>query len=62
MDEPTIIERAFALAESGEYRRVADIRQQLKAEQFSQVEAHLAGPSIKRQLIDICAKTRSPEK
>lgn len=61
MDQPTVIERAFALAESGEYRRISDIRRQLKEEQYSAVEAHLAGPFLKRQLMNLCAQARSTE-
>lgn len=54
MDQPTILERAFALARSGECGGVSDVRRRLKEEQFSSIDAHLAGPSIKRQLTQIC--------
>jgi len=52
--QPTTLERAFDLARSGDYASVADIRQQLKRERYDQVEAHLAGHSINRELRALC--------
>jgi hypothetical protein len=52
------LERAFELARSGEYAGVQEIRQQLKKERFESVEAHLAGPSINRQLKALCEESR----
>ena len=51
----TTLERAFTLARSGDYAGVADIRQQLKRERFDQVEGHLAGHSINRELRTLCS-------
>jgi len=51
---PTTIERAFALARSGECSGVDEIRQQLKRERFDQVDGHLAGYSINRELRSLC--------
>jgi len=51
---PTTLERAFTLARSGTCASVDAIRQQLKKERFDQVEAHLAGHSINRELRAIC--------
>lgn len=47
---PSILERAFQLARGGQCRSVNDIRQALKSERFDQVEAHLSGGAIKKQL------------
>jgi hypothetical protein len=58
MTTPTTLERAFALAESGAYATVEEIRGQLKREYFDQVEAHLAGASITRQLRALCDEAR----
>ena len=58
MTNPTTIERAFALARAGECANVAEIRQRLRSEGFDQVEAHLAGPAIARQLRDLCMDAR----
>ncbi len=60
MNDKTTLERAFELAKSGEYATVDEIRARLKSERHDQVEAHLAGPSIKRQLAKLCADSRSP--
>ena len=59
MDRPTLLERAFALAESGACRSAEDIRRRLKQEQYSGIDEHLAGPAIKRQLLQICTRARS---
>lgn len=59
MTSLTTIERAFALAESGAYATVDEIRGQLKREYFEQVEAHLAGASITRQLRALCDEARA---
>lgn len=57
----TTLERAFALARSGEYAGVAEIRAQLKTEGYALHQ--LEGPSLMRQLRDLCgtAKREKPE-
>lgn len=59
MTRPTTIERAFALAETGDYSSIPEIRVRLRSEGFESVEAHLAGPSISRQLREICNEARA---
>ena len=54
MDDTTTLERAFELARSGQCANVAEIRAALKREGFDQVQGHLAGPSITRQLRALC--------
>lgn len=61
MNGQTTLERAFALARSGECASLADIRARLKAEQHDQVDAHLAGPSIRRQLTRLCEENHRAE-
>ncbi len=58
MTQPTTLERAFVLARSGSCASVNDIRQRLRAERFDQVDAHLAGPSLGRQLRELCVEAR----
>ena len=48
MRHPTIIERAFELA--GSSTTIDEIRYTLKSEGYSNVDAHLSGPSIKADL------------
>lgn len=52
------IERAFELAQSGHCTTVDDIRRQLKGEGFAQVDAHLAGAMVRKQLLDLCRQAR----
>ena len=59
MHETTTLERAFILARSGSCGSVGDIRQALKRERFDQVDAHLAGHSIGRQLRAICEEAQA---
>ena len=58
MPPPTTLERAFALARSGSCANVHEIRARLRAERFDQVDAHLAGPAIARQLRELCIDAR----
>jgi hypothetical protein len=44
------VERAFELARTGSHRDIGDIVATLKREKHDAVEAHLAGPSIRREL------------
>jgi hypothetical protein len=60
MHMPTTLERAFDLARSGRFASVNDIRLTLKRERFEQVDAHLAGFAIARQLRGLCNGARAP--
>ena len=59
MTDQSTLERAFTLARSGECASVAHIRTRLKGERYDQVEAHLQGPSITRQLRLLCEGARA---
>ena len=54
-----MLERAFTLARSGEYAGVAEIRAQLKTEGYALHQ--LEGPSLMRQLRDLCIASRPPK-
>ena len=56
---PTALERAFALAASGECAGVADVRKRLKAEGHS--DSQIIGVSLSRQLRDLCNASKPPE-
>jgi hypothetical protein len=47
MHSPDIIERAFELARSA---TIEEVRRALRREGYSNVDAHLAGPTIKAEL------------
>ncbi len=53
---PTTLERAFALARTGAYAGVEEIRAQLKAEGYSLMQ--MQGRALARQLRDICIASR----
>lgn len=55
----TVLERAFALARSGDYPGVGEVRTQLKAEGYA--TAQLEGPSLLRQLRALCLASRKPD-
>jgi hypothetical protein len=57
MLEPTCIERAFTLAQSGECENVRAIRLKLKAEGYSEA-GHLSGSAIRGQLMKLIAAVR----
>jgi hypothetical protein len=48
MDSPAIIERAFQLAQSSV--NIEEVRKALRQEGYSNVDAHLAGRTIKADL------------
>ncbi len=55
---PSTLERAFQLARTGECLNLQEIKQRLKSERHDQVEAHLQGHSISRQLRALCEEAR----
>ena len=59
MQTQSTLERAFALARSGSCTGLDDIRRTLKRERFDQVEGHLAGSHIGKQLKELCKSARS---
>ena len=61
LTQANIFERAFAIARAGRARSIEDVRRTLKAESFENVESHLAGPSIKRQLKQLLAEAAHPD-
>ena len=61
MTTTSTLERAFELARSGTCASVNEIRQKLKAERFDQVDAHLAGSSISRQLRTLCVEAKNAD-
>jgi dienelactone hydrolase len=56
---PPLIERAFDLARSGLYNDVSDVARQLKAEGYEAVTVRLAGPSLRKQLRELCRAPRT---
>ncbi|KQU55698.1 MULTISPECIES: hypothetical protein [Sphingomonas] len=48
------VERAYQLARQGPCTTLDDIRRQLEQERYASVNAHLSGPTIRRQLRQIC--------
>jgi hypothetical protein len=57
-DRPTLVERAFALAESGTCESLAMIRKQLRGEGYSDA-GQLSGSSIRNQLVKLIAASKA---
>jgi len=55
MKSNSAIDRAFDLAKSGHYRSVSEVIRRLPPEDRPAVEAHLAQPAARRELILICS-------
>lgn len=53
---PTTIERAFALARSGECRTLPELKQRLRRERLESVDFHLAGKLTRAQLTELMAR------
>lgn len=60
MHQPYIIERAFELAQQS--TTIEEIRNALRREGYSHVDAHLAGPTIKADLKKrlLCCRQSGP--
>jgi hypothetical protein len=58
MSKLRVLERAFELARSGECAGVQDIKARLKAEHFTGIDDQLYGPSLVRQLKQLCDAAR----
>lgn len=56
MAKSPAIEQAFTLARSGHYRSVSEIIRRLPAEIRPEVEAWLATPGARRELIQLCSE------
>jgi hypothetical protein len=55
MARNSAIDRAFELARSGHYRSVSEIIRRVPVDDRAVVEAHLAQPAARRELILICS-------
>ena len=55
MESNSAIDRAFDLAKSGHYRSVSEVIRRLPPEDRPVVEAHLAQPAARREMILICS-------
>lgn len=51
--EMNTVQRAFELAATGDCRSLEDVRIRMRRESLEQVDAHLAGPTIRSQLAAI---------
>jgi hypothetical protein len=56
MSQPTILERAFELARTGNNSTVSELREALQAEGFD--PKRLQGPSLQKQLRQVCADAK----
>lgn len=55
-DNKRVLERAFELARSGEFRQIDEIRLQLRREGYAGIDAQLTGPLLRRQLRALCVR------
>lgn len=55
MTRSAAVERAYELAKSGHCRSVAEVIRHLPAEDRAEVEAYLATPQARRELILVCS-------
>lgn len=58
MARSAAIQRAYALARSGECRSVAQVMRRLADEDRAHLEEHLGQPAARRELILVCSEAR----
>jgi hypothetical protein len=56
----SVLERAFEMAQSGEFRTLEPLVRQLSKEGYINPERHLLGPSLRRQLLDLIRSREAP--
>lgn len=56
MSRGSAVERAYELAKSGRYRSVLEIIRHLEPSDRQDLEAHLAEPGARRELILVCSE------
>jgi hypothetical protein len=56
---PTMLERAYQLARTGEFRSTPAIRAQLKREGYAQTHVHIAGRALIQSLNRACAEAQA---
>jgi len=61
LTETSTIQRAIELAQNGPCRNVEEIRVQLRRERFSNITEHLAGLSIRKQLVALIQQRNDGE-
>ena len=61
MSARPIIERAFEMARSGQYARVADLEKALFGEGYPRSSGQLMAPTLRKQLRAECLKARMNE-
>jgi hypothetical protein len=57
---PTVIERAFELAKSGDCASPSEIRDILRREGYMDVTGQIAGPTLLKQLRTLCRDAVKP--
>lgn len=60
--QPTLIERAFQIARSGDCESLAQLRDQLRRERYpdNAILTYVAGKSLRKQLMDLMLEHRRP--
>lgn len=61
MNDPSTIERAIQLARTGQFRTIGALKDALRGENMEGVDAHLAGVSIRRQLVGLMESAASKD-
>jgi hypothetical protein len=57
-DRPTVIERAYQLARSGQCGGIGDVRSRLMSEGYLDTLPQLAGAGLKRELSRLCREAQ----
>ncbi len=54
LSRPSVIERAYQLARSGDYPKLVLVKAELRKEGYEQITAHFAGSATSKALRVIC--------
>lgn len=57
---PSVLERAFEMAQSGHCQTMGEIERKLISEHFMDVRRHLRGPGLRSQIVRLCRRSKNP--
>lgn len=60
-DKPTLVERAYQLAETGDLPTIGAIKRKLQSEGYAEIDAHLDGPQMRAALRTLIASAKASE-
>lgn len=59
MERVGLVERAFEVARAGKCSSIEELRRELVAEQYVNIDGHISAPTLRKQLIKLMTARKS---